>query len=482
MLYCEHATEPENNVAARQVVHDALAGLFSRFVAVIRAWSGAKQHYADLRSRARTPAASGLISRIRTDMEEQERKVGKRVRGRREKSEAKLSEAIERFVGDLLRARSGASGPGLVYRAVGKGSFDRDFVKYDTFMSVLEGMKGLDLVGHVKGQSRYRKTEFDPGETVTIPLAGRAARFWPTGTLMRLAEGCGISGSNVGKHFIPEPPLHPLVLRDYAIGYGPNKQRGRRIKYEPTPETVRLEADVRELNEFLTRFKLMGGEHYGYIRVFNNNSWNKGGRLYSDSENNYQQLSEPARLKMTINAERVAEIDIKASQLTIYHAMIGEPLEGSGDPYARAGLDRSIVKKWVVVSFGKGAPATRWPPETIKEYKQETGKDLRKLAKAKDVASKMLETFPALGKLGHNRELWGDLQFRESQAVLGAMLILMRQYSLPSLSMHDGIIVPQSRANLAEAILSREFHRVIGVTPILTVETDAPEEIAATDL
>jgi hypothetical protein len=46
-------------------------------------------------------------------------------------------------------------------------------------------------------------------------------------------------------------------------------------------------------------------------------SWKKGGRLYSSGEHCYQRLSETERLKMTIKGEPVAEIDIKASFLTI---------------------------------------------------------------------------------------------------------------------------------------------------------------------
>ena len=81
---------------------------------------------------------------------------------------------------------------------------------------------------------------------------------------------------------------------------------------------------------------------------------------------------------MTINGEPVAEIDIKASFLTIYHAMVEEPLEGSGDPYVRAGIqDRLVAKLWTVASFGNSKPATRWPSKMIKDYKKETGKDLR---------------------------------------------------------------------------------------------------------
>jgi hypothetical protein len=73
------------------------------------------------------------------------------------------------------------------------------------------------------------------------------------------------------------------------------------------------------------------------------------------------------------------------------------------------------------------------------------------LPKASQVARTMLEAFPALKKLGHNLELWADLQYREATAVIGTMLILMRTHKVPSLSMHDGLIVPKSKAELAKA-------------------------------
>jgi len=124
---------------------------------------------------------------------------------------------------------------------------------------------------------------------------------------MRLAARYGIHNSNLGDHFAPEPPKNPLVLKDYAVGKGKDRESGRRIKWRntrlDTPEAKRVEADVRELNEFLARFELLGGEHYGYERVFNNLSWRKGGRLYSSGEDCYQRLPEGERLKMTIKGE-----------------------------------------------------------------------------------------------------------------------------------------------------------------------------------
>jgi hypothetical protein len=48
-------------------------------------------------------------------------------------------------------------------------------------------------------------------------------------------------------------------------------------------------------------------------------------------------------------------------------------------------------------------------PKAAKDFKKETGKDLGKLAKAKDIAQKMLETFPALEKLENLSEAWAYL-------------------------------------------------------------------------
>jgi hypothetical protein len=43
------------------------------------------------------------------------------------------------------------------------------------------------------------------------------------------------------------------------------------------------------------------------IRIFNNQSWTKGGRLYSRCEGSYQLMPEHKRLEMKINGEPVAD-------------------------------------------------------------------------------------------------------------------------------------------------------------------------------
>jgi hypothetical protein len=428
----------------------------------------ALDRFTELRSRSRTASANTLIGHLRVEVEQHEQRTSSRVRKRRDRSSAKFTEALERIVGDLLRARAGTNTTGRIFRSLGKSNFSDASVKYDMFKTALDGLKALGLVGHRKGRTRYQETGFDA--RVTVP--GRAARFWATPKLLKLAEQHGIHSGNVGEHFAPEPPTNPLVLKDYATGRGRYRESGPVIKYERTPETERLERDIKELNEFLAGFELTGGRQEGYIRIFNNRSWKKGGRLYSQCQDSYQLIPEHKRLEMKINGEPVAEIDIKASHLTIYHAMVGEPLDGLSDPYARKGIERDVVKQWCITSFGNSAPKTKWPPKTVKEYQERTGQDLRKVAKASALSKLMLEAFPALKKLEEYSDIWADLQFIESEAIIGTMLILMRTHRVPSYSTHDGLIVPRSQADLAKDMLAREYRRHVGVEPILTVEPE----------
>jgi hypothetical protein len=344
------------------------------------------------------------------------------------------------------------------------------------FWRTVDGLKALGLAGHSKGQSRYRKSDFGFNYTVT----GHGARLWATAKLLRLAKHHGISGTNVREHFSTEPPTNPLVLRDFGTGRGRNRERGPIIKdYTRTPETEQLAADIRELNAFLAGFEITGGQHDGYLRIFNNGSWDKGGRLYSIG-GGYQTLPPQQRLQMKINGEAVAEIDIKASHLTIFHArLVGEPLEIGGDPYALVpDIPREVAKRWCTESFGNSAPKIKWSRKDITEHLEETGK---KLPKASAVARKMLLAFPALKMLGEHPHTWADLQFIEAEVVIRTMLRLMREHEVPSLAMHDGLIVPRSNAHVAKAILAKEYRCVVGVEPILTVEPD-DGYVSATDL
>jgi hypothetical protein len=246
-----------------------------------------------------------------------------------------------------------------------------------------------------------------------------------------------------------------------------------------------LEKQLKELNAFFDGFDLQGGTHRGYLRVFNNGdhpkfNWNMGGRLYSYNEGNYQQMERADRLLMTINGDRVCEIDIRASYLTIFYALYGEQLDPERDPYDVPGLGpeaRDVVKMWVTASFGNNAPIMKWPRELVAKYRERTGSKLGKRYSASKIGEKVMQRFPLLARLADtDREYgWAQLMYIESEAMFATMLELMEE-KIPSLAVHDSVIVPHWGRQKAMKFLTKNYRAYTEAIPVLT--TKAPEGVA----
>jgi hypothetical protein len=289
------------------------------------------------------------------------------------------------------------------------------------------------------------------------------------------------------EHFIGPLPTSPLVLRGTSTRneYTYEKERGRLLSFDPTAETEMLEAEVKELNEFFGRFELRRGTHRGFIRVFNNGDdpefrWNKGGRLYSHGKVNYQTMKRRERLRMTIDEEAVCEIDIRASYLTIFHAWHNQQLDPARDPYDLPAFgkdDRDVVKMWFVVAFGSDGEPRRWPRKFIADYREDTnGRSLGKDYPIKSITKVALETYPLLRELGKRKNAWADLMWHESMAMIDTMLELKRKHSIPSLSVHDSLIVPISAGTLAATVLKNRYYRIARVEPKLVLHTAEGDE------
>jgi hypothetical protein len=57
----------------------------------------------------------------------------------------------------------------------------------------------------------------------------------------------------------------------------------------------------------------------------------------------------------------------------------------------------------------------------------------------------------------------------ESNGMLGTMLKLKREHQIPSLSVHDSLLVPARSAEIAQAVLKQQFQYQRGITPLLKV-------------
>ncbi len=68
----------------------------------------------------------------------------------------------------------------------------------------------------------------------------------------------------------------------------------------------------------------------------------------------------------------------------------------------------------------------------------------------------------------------------ESEAMFGTMQQLMRDYQIPSFSVHDSLIVPVSDRQTAEWVLSHWYYRYANTWPILVAHfPDGREELHA---
>ena len=77
---------------------------------------------------------------------------------------------------------------------------------------------------------------------------------------------------------------------------------------------------------------------------------------------------------------------------------------------------------------------------------------------------------------GKQKGTWAELMYQESVAIISTMLRLKREHQIPSLSVHDSLIVPISKQKVAEELLSEEYFRVTKTRPQLGTSTVHPME------
>ena len=419
--------------------------------------------YASLTSRAVTDNGRALVDDVLRLITEAETRKRQRV----SRAEA-FRQAVEGFIGDLLGAMGPGGKAGWVYRPTGRGHFKDDVVSYRDFTALRKMMTALDLL-----------EEFWPGFDAEQEMKRRATRFRATPRLEQLAAQHGIQPAEINRHFRHSLPDHPLRKKATSTrATKGDKTGGEVMEIDYTEEVTAMEQVIRDLNAFLDNFTIGGGTHRGYFRLFHCGdhpkfNWNLGGRLYSEG-GGYQRLSGAARLKMTIDGKPVCDLDIKSSALTIFHALRGQPLDvASGlDPYQVGELSatpRDVVKAFITATFGNGQFPARWPQEAARELKEKNGKQYP-ISRVRDAVARAYPLLAELRQDDAEPPIWATLMYLESEAVLRTMLALQER-GVPSLSMHDGILVPRDSETLAKATLKEHYRVATTATPYIVVTT-----------
>ena len=411
--------------------------------------------HAPLMGRPVSDQGRAVVTRLHEAITAHERTAGLR-RYSRGKTVAKFDKAIGAFAADLLLAQAHKKAKGWIQRSLRPVSFDNGPVTRTQGRAVVDGLVALGLMRHVQGYSHM--TAFGPSHHVSPKLRAEPA-------MLKLANECGVDADEAELHFTKGPPKDPVVVRGASSYDGYKKIRGKVLNME-APDN--LQKEVQELNDFLDGFTLEHGTHRGFFRGYNNGdrpgfSFEQGGRFYSAGDDSYQNLPGEERLKLTIGGEPVAEVDVRASFITILYAM--HQINFEGDPYVIEGLGiegRPAVKMFVAATIGNGAPIAKWSKRHAKDFFADTGLKLGKQWPLPDVAERTLYKHPLLRRLdapikGLKRD-WSDIMWIESEAIRKTMLDLKRNYQVPSYPVHDSLVVPKSKADRAAKQLSAHYY------------------------
>lgn len=233
-----------------------------------------------------------------------------------------------------------------------------------------------------------------------------------------------------------------------------------------------LQANLAAVNAANARADIRGaGPGLVLVRRFRH-SLAFGGRFYGPA---YVTTAAEERLAITFDGAPAAELDLKASQLTLLHGLAGHPLP-PGDPYAVPCIPRDVVKAWVVQSLGGGRPALQWADSTPKAVRaacapRAVWDALRpRCPFLADLAA--LVPADALASLPAERHGWaaGQWLVQREAAIVARALGELAGSGIAALPVHDALLVPVPALDAARRALMAAFEGAVGIAPRLDVE------------
>lgn len=209
-------------------------------------------------------------------------------------------------------------------------------------------------------------------------------------------------------------------------------------------------------------------------RVFNNDEMTRGGRFYGAWTNMKKEL----RLNGKIDGMAVAEVDVRAMNLTLLSAMSGEPSfpREFEDPYQCGWNDRAQVKAYLNEMIGAGYHM-RWEAG---DMSREAGLTKESIKALRD--NFVHPTFPCLKLLKKGVTDSQSLAYHESEI----MLLVVEKLSVPVYILHDCLICRAKDSGLVGSTLQEVFSSYCKdkgwavVVPAYTIEQAGKEKKSIT--
>ena len=313
----------------------------------------------------------------------------------------------------------------------------------------------LDLIEQIKGEQRTETTE---GFTTMIK---------PTDRFIGMMDKKDLNLDSMARR----PDEEIVVLRDSRKGADSDFRD--RVDYPETDDTRALRADVRSINDYLEGADitfdsdaLKFGEKIDptnrrLSRYYTYSSFDMGGRLFGGW---WQMLSRDTRQAgIKLDGEKTVSLDYSQMALRLTYASLGvAPSDDDGYTLPHLEKFRPGVKKlFNAMLFPRPASWRLSVPRRIKRLLPDSWTD-RQLIDAVKRQHPELESvwYTDIGHRTQNVE----------SNILVKVLLACQEIGISALPIHDAIMVPESRAEAAQAIMENVFEDTTGLIGLVETE------------
>lgn len=417
-----------------------------------------RRRWVDAFKGARSDRLRGMVAEAAAKLEQFEKDTGQRSRARRPADYVQFLLAVEVIISNLAHACIHPPETGRLAILTGNPPQGRSRYRNPALGKPLRDiLSRLEDLGYLDLAPSFQR--------------GRASSIAPTPWMRLMVTTAGLKDEDFARINGEET----IILRAKA-------PRRMLVDYGDTEQTVAILADMEALNGFLSGADISFVDdglglvdlsdrsmrrHFQAASV-DDRSFDKGGRLFGGW---WQNLKSARRGGIRIGGERVAVLDYSSMFPRLAYAEIGA-VSPEGDLYAIPGLERhrkAVKMAMNCLLFDENRYRFKWPEELVVPV-AEGGSDAV-MPEGWSVArmrAAILQKHPGLRPaLGCG--LGMRLMFKES-VVLIEVLKELRGRGIVALGLHDGLIVPCSRASEVQSVMVEIAHGLTGHTFPVTIK------------
>ena len=413
---------------------------------------------------AKSDKLKKLIAEVQQQIEGYEAYYQTRQRARRAADQTTHERMIEAIICDLcllyLDPQHDTVHLPLSNKVLRKASRYKSSVLGKTLPDLLNIMAApeMDFVALTKGHKNFRIIDQDLN---VVPTEGVQSTLAPGPTLLSRIERFGVTQGDIAWSDEQEP----IVLRSIKR---PGKEVAEAVEYTDTQETDTLKAEMNSINAYLAHADISCEYHNTnpndrYLRrIFNNNSFDQGGRLYGGF---WQRLMSEIRYEhIRIKKDMIAECDYGQMSILLLYAEVGAQDQlPEGDLYDLTAYGipqecRSGIKKVMQAIINS--------PDIPKRLPKGARKHIPTNISLKDILAAIQKKHPVIYPLMTSN--LGMQLFRKESDILVDLLLTLQKNDVVALPIHDAVLVADEDKETAVRVMKEVFQKHMGIIPEVT--------------